>query len=109
MLRPRVRFTVQRMMVAATVGLALPWADYRPCKGGGAGPRVRMPAEPRVRDDLDSMDISNLLWLAREANRHGRYDQAARHASAAARRVGIGPEALCAAWMNVFYAAAPDR
>ena len=96
---------MQRMMVAATVGLAFPWADGRPCQGGGAGPRDRMPAGPHVRDELDSMDISNLLWLAREANRQGRYDEAARHARAATRRVGIGPEALCAAWMNVLYAA----
>ena len=95
MSRPRASLIVQRITVAATVGLAFTWADGRPCQGGGASPRDRMPAEPRVRDDLDSMDISNLLWLAREANRQGRYDQAERHATAAIRRAGIGPEVLC--------------
>ncbi len=51
------------------------------------------------------MNPGDLLWLAREANRGGRYDEAARHARAAARRPGVGPEVLGPAWMNVFYAA----
>ena len=54
------------------------------------------------------MNPGDLLWLAREANRGGRYDEAARHARAAARRPGVGPEVLGPAWMNVFYAAHPD-
>jgi CubicO group peptidase (beta-lactamase class C family) len=60
--------------------------------------------DPRA-DNLDSLDISNLLWLARDANRRGKYDEATRYARAAIGRRELGPEALCPAWLNVFYAA----
>jgi CubicO group peptidase (beta-lactamase class C family) len=107
---PRVRMIVRIVMVAATVVLCLDCALSRTCIGGGPIPRDRMPDAPPPRvdpaaDDLDSLDVSNLLWLAREANRRGRYDDATRHARAITRRPSVGPGVLCPAWMNVFYAA----
>ena len=102
---PRVRFLLQCVMVAATLGLSCAGTVGRPCFATGPGPRDRMLDDDRGADDLDSVDVSNLLWQAREANRRGRYDEAARHARAVARRRGVGPEVLCPAWMNVFYAA----
>jgi CubicO group peptidase (beta-lactamase class C family) len=94
------------MMVAATVALALLGADMRLCLGGGAEPRGRTPDPPPAKDDPDdSLAPSDLVWFARKANREGRYNEAARRASAATRRRGVSPEVLCAAWMNVFYAA----
>jgi CubicO group peptidase (beta-lactamase class C family) len=97
---------VRGMMVAATVALALPGADLRPCLGSGAEPRGRTPDPPPAKDDPDnSLAPLDLVWFARKANREGRYDEAARRARAATRRPGVAPEVLCAAWMNVFYAA----
>ncbi len=81
-----VRFLLLGVMVAATVALSLP--------GFVSG-----------ADDLDSLSPGDLLWLARDANSRGQYVEAARHARAAARRPGVGPDVLCSAWMNVFYAA----
>ncbi len=102
---PRVRFLLQRVMVAATLGLSCAGTVGRPCSATGPGHHGRVLDDDPGADDLDSVDVSNLLWQAREANRRGRYDEAARHARAVTRRRGVGPEVLCPAWMNVFYAA----
>jgi CubicO group peptidase (beta-lactamase class C family) len=110
-MRPRrLRFPVHRVIVTATIGLCLLCVHARPCPGSAAVPRdPTLQVPPREgnqgADDLGSLDVSNLLWLARDFNRQGRYDEAARHARAATRRDGVGPEVLCPAWMNVFYAA----
>jgi CubicO group peptidase (beta-lactamase class C family) len=106
----RASFIVQLVMVAATVGLSFLCASSRPCLGGAAVPRDRTSdASQRGNnpgaDDLGSLDLSNLLWLARDANRQGKYDEATRYARAATSRRDVGPEVLCPAWMNVFYAA----
>ncbi len=65
----RVRIMVQRVLVAVTVALSFPGTELRPCMGGGAGPRdhtpdARPPGDDPGADDLDSYDVSNLLWLA---------------------------------------------
>jgi CubicO group peptidase (beta-lactamase class C family) len=110
-MRPRrVRFAVRRVIVALIVGLSLLCADSRSCMGGAAVPPDLKSQPPSQKSDqpannLDSLDISDLLWLARDANRRGKYDEAARHARAVTRRRAVGPEMLCPAWMNIFYAA----
>jgi CubicO group peptidase (beta-lactamase class C family) len=105
-----MRFIVQRVIVSATVGLSFFCAETRSCMGGAALPRDQAPdTPPRANDsgadDLNSLDVSNLLWMARDFNRRGKYDEAARHARAVTRRRDVAPEVLCPAWMNVFYAA----
>ena len=104
----RLRFMVQGVMVAATVALSLPGFDERTVSGRRGRPPRSDPAHaarPPRRTTWTPSSPADLLWLAREANRAGRYDEAARHARAATRRPGVGPEVLCPAWMNVFYAA----
>jgi CubicO group peptidase (beta-lactamase class C family) len=94
------------MVVAATVALILPGSDSRPCCGGGALAHAQKAGDPPAKDDSDhSFTPQDLVWLARNANRQRRHDEAARRARAAASRPGAGPDVLCAAWMNVFYAA----
>ena len=110
-MRPRrVQFTVHWVPFAATTGLLLLCAESRPCLTGPVVPcDLNSQAQPqkdnRAAADLASLDPSNLLWLARDANRRGKYDEAARHARAVTRRREASPEVLCPAWMNVFYAA----
>jgi hypothetical protein len=94
------------MMVAMAVAVAVWGDDNRLCQGVAVEPRGGTQGPPPVRDDPDSsVSASDLVWLAREANRNRRYDEAARRARAATRRPGVGPDLLCSAWMNVFYAA----
>ncbi len=83
-----VRLMIRWAMVVTAVVLVLPVAGVQ-----------------AAADDLDSLAPDHLIWLARKANREGQYKEAARHARAAIRRNGVGPEVLCPAWMNVFYAA----
>ncbi len=103
---PIARSVVRGTMVAAAVGLALPGADSRPCRGGGALARGLTADEQAAKDDPDKdLTPQDLVWIAREANRNGRFAEAARRARAATRRTDVGPYVLCPAWMNVFYAA----
>lgn len=105
-----VWFIAQSSAVMAAVSLLLPCPDGRPCVGSesavfGQAPSQRPRGDDPAAADLDSIEVSNLLWTAREANRHGRYDEAGRQARAVTRRGGVSPDVLCAAWMNVFFAA----
>jgi CubicO group peptidase (beta-lactamase class C family) len=101
-----VRFTVRGLMIAATVAVWLCVAGGRLCVGGGAETSGRTSAAQAAKDNPDdSLAPSDLVWFARIANGQGQYDEAARRARAATRRAGVGPDVLCAAWMNIFYAA----
>ena len=53
------------------------------CLGGGAHPPDRRPNADPPRTTWTPSPPRDLLWLAREANRPGRYDEATRHARAA--------------------------
>jgi CubicO group peptidase (beta-lactamase class C family) len=100
-----VRFTVRAMVIAASVALALLGSGSR-LIGGGAEPSGCAPGAQAAKDDPDdSLTPPDLVWFARIANRQGKYDDAARRARAVTRRSGVVPEVLCAAWMNIFYAA----
>jgi Beta-lactamase len=102
----RERFIVRSVLIAATVVLTLSGADGRPCLGGADEPRGQAPGAPAAGVAPDEfLPARELVWLARNANLRGHYDEAVRRAGAAARRPGVGSEVLCPAWMNVFYAA----
>ena len=107
---PVVDLILRRIAVAAPVALALTAAEGRLCLTSETGPAHRTTDAPAAGNQAgtnasDPVEPSDLLWLARDANRRGKFDEAARHARAATRRPGVGPEVLCPAWMNVFYAA----
>ena len=103
---PTVTFMVRGMTVAAIIGLNLPGADSWLCLVGASQARGQTPgAQPAKPDPDDSLTPTDLVWLARGANREKRYDEAAKRARAATRRPGVGPDVLCPAWMNALYAA----
>ncbi len=102
---PFLRFTVRGVLVAASVVLTLSGAGGRLCLGSAAETLGRTQDLPQANDNPDSVRVADLLWLARYANQQKKYDEASRNARAVTRRSGVGPDQLCAAWMNVFYAA----
>jgi hypothetical protein len=94
------------MTIAAILAFALPGADSTARSAGAAEPRARTPGGQAQKDGPDdSFSPQDLVWLARNANRQGKYDEASRRARAAAGRAGAAADVLAAAWLNVFYAA----
>ena len=101
-----VSTVIGQMTISATLALAFSGPATKARSAGAVEPPARTPAVQAPKDGPDdSFSPQDLVWLARNANRQGKYDEASRRARAAAGRTGAGPDVLCAAWMNVFYAA----
>jgi hypothetical protein len=99
-----VMHEIRGLVVVAIVALAFQFALGQPSQCGEAElePVHRTSDAQPPEEDLESLPAQDLLWVAREASRSRRYNDAVRHARAVTLRKGVGPEVFCPAWMILF-------